>query len=112
MLLQNVVMTAGPPANDANYLAAWREFRGLTQEQLAEAAGTTPAMISHLETGRRGLTAKWLRRLAPALQTSAGFLLDHHPDDIPSDVLQIWDNIPEESRAHALKMLNALSLAS
>jgi transcriptional regulator with XRE-family HTH domain len=105
-------MTAGPPANDANYLAAWREFRGMTQEQLAEAAGTTAPMISHLETGRRQLTAKWLRKLGPALRTSPGFLLDHHPDDISSDVMEIWNSIPEGSRDQALKMLNALSLAS
>lgn len=112
MLLQTVSMTVGPTANDPNNLAAWREYRGMTQEELAEAAGTSAAMISHLENGRRGLTAKWLRKLAPPLRTSPGFILDHHPDDIPTDVLELWSQIPEGSRDQALRVLQAFRLAS
>src|SRR3990167_10236693 len=49
-----------PPAN---HLRAWREFRGLTQEQLAELADTKGSTISLLESGDRGLGDKWLRKL-------------------------------------------------
>src|SRR5690242_9035566 len=52
-----------------NHLKAWREFRKLSQEDLAEKVGTTASQISMLETGDRGLSAKWLRKLAPALGT-------------------------------------------
>lgn len=112
VLLQTVAMTVGPSANDPNNLAAWREFRGMTQEDLADAAGTSPAMISHLETGKRGLSAKWLRRLAPPLKTSPGFILDHHPDDIPTDVMELWSQIPESNRDQALRVLQTFRLAS
>lgn len=73
-----------------NFLKAWREFRGLTQQQLAELVDTNANMIGYLESGERGLSAKWLRRLAPALDTTAGMLLDHDPRELDSDVIDIW----------------------
>lgn len=88
-----------------NHLKAWREYRRLTQERLAEAIGTTKAVISHLEVGERGLSDKWLRKLAPALGTSPGYLLDHDPNHLPTDILDIWLSIPEGERGQALRVL-------
>lgn len=71
-----------------NHLRAWREFRGLTQDQLAEMVDTAGNVIGNLESGQRGLSDKWLRRLAPALGTTPGFLLDHHPGDVDAAFLE------------------------
>ncbi len=49
------------------YLAEWRRFRRMTQEKLAELAGTDKTQISRLERGERQMTVKWLSRLAPCL---------------------------------------------
>jgi transcriptional regulator with XRE-family HTH domain len=73
-----------------NYLKAWRLFRDMTQEHLAELVGTNANMIGYLESGERGLSAKWLRRLAPALDTTPGMLLDHDPRELDADVIDIW----------------------
>jgi transcriptional regulator with XRE-family HTH domain len=73
-----------------NYLRAWREFREMTQQELAEAVGTNSNMIGYLESGERGLSAKWLRRLAPALNTTSGMILDHDPAELDSDIIEIW----------------------
>jgi transcriptional regulator with XRE-family HTH domain len=73
-----------------NYLKAWRLFRGLTQEQLAALVDTNANMIGYLESGERGLSAKWLRRLAPALDTTPGMLLDHDPRALDADIIDIW----------------------
>lgn len=73
-----------------NYLRAWRIYRKLTQEQLADRVGTNANMIQYLETGERGLSAKWLRRLAPALDTTPGMVLDHDPHDLDTDIIDIW----------------------
>lgn len=82
-----------------NHLEAWRKFRGITQEQLAEMGGTSHQVIGYLERGRTQLSAKWLRRLAPALQTSPGLLLDHDPNDLDSDLIDMWVNAsPVERR--------------
>lgn len=76
---------AGP-----NYLQAWRKFRRMTQDELAERVNTTKAVISLLESGQRPLSAKWLRKLAPVLKTTPGHLLDHDPEDISADIFDIW----------------------
>lgn len=47
-----------------NFLEAWRKRRKMTLEELATQIGTSPSVIGYLESGERGLSAKWLRRLA------------------------------------------------
>src|SRR5689334_1132894 len=62
----------------AHYLREWREFvkmpgrddPGMTQEELAEAIGTSKSTISDLERGRLRLSDKWLRKIAPVLKTT------------------------------------------
>lgn len=101
--LQNAEMPK--EAKETNHLKAWREFRRLTQEQLAEAVGTSAGVISLLESGERGLSPKWLRKLAPALQTTPGHLLDHDPNTVQTSILDIWNNVPEEAKPQALDIL-------
>lgn len=100
--LHNVGM-AGPAF--PNYVRAWREFRHLTQEELAEAAGCSPATIGHIENGLRRLSDKWAHPIAKALHTSPGYLYDHDPNDLPTAVLDVWAAIPDENRAQALAVL-------
>lgn len=90
-----------------NNLRAWRKYRELTQTELAERIGTTASVIAMLEGGNRQLSPKWLRRLAPALGTKPGWLLEHDPFELPTDLLRDWDDIPEENRDQALKVLSA-----
>ena len=91
-----------------NHLKAWREFRRLTQAELAEAVGTNQNMIGYLETGERGLSAKWLRKLAPALDTQPGMLLDHDPSDLPSDVMEIWATASTKEKRQIADVLKAI----
>ena len=83
---------------EKNFLRAWREYRRMTQSQLAESVGTTGAVISLLESGQRGLNDKWLRRLAPVLGTTPGHILEFEPAEVANDVLEIWNDIPEATR--------------
>lgn len=110
--LVNMAAPTHDPDLVAHHLAAWREFRGMTQEHLGESVGTTGSMISMLERGERGLSVKWLLRLAPPLQTTPGFIIDHDPRDIPEEVLAIWEAIPTERRDQALRVLETFKLAS
>ncbi len=93
--------------NGPNHLKAWREFRKMSQEELGERVGTSGSTISMLELGERGLSAKWLRKLAPALNTTPGHLLDHDPAALDNDVIDIWVNISERDRAQALRVLRS-----
>lgn len=100
-------MPNAPRVRDQNNLRAWREFRRLTQEQLAAALDppTTGAVISLLESGDRQLSPKWLRKLAPALGTRPGFLLDYLPEDIDADYLAAAMAVPQSNRPQVLQIL-------
>jgi transcriptional regulator with XRE-family HTH domain len=100
-------MARRPHKPSANHLRAWREFRGLSQEELAEKVGTAGNVISLLESGERGLSDKWLRKLAPALGTTPGYLLDHDPNDIDAAFLEAALAVPKEDRAKVLSILQA-----
>jgi len=103
--LHNVGMSNKPPF--PNHVRAWREFRHLTQDELAELVGSSKATIGHIETGARRLSDKWAHPIAKALNTSPGYLYDHDPNDIPTAVLDIWASIPEADRPQALKVLES-----
>ena len=96
---------SSPKDRPAHYLRAWREYRRLTQDQLAEKAGTTKGVISLLESGERRLSDKWLRRFSPILKVQPGWLLDYDPESLDRSVLEIWAAIPEERHDEALQML-------
>lgn len=91
-----------------NHLKAWREHRKLTQAELAAEVGTNANMIGYLESGERGLSAKWLRRLADALRITPGHLLDHDPRDMPNDILEIWMNADVNQRRQLAEVARAL----
>lgn len=88
-----------------NNLRAWREHRHLTQEQLAEKIDSSAGVISDLETGGMKLSDKWLYRLAPALDTTPGFLLDHDPNDLDTIFLEAALGVAPESRPQVLEIL-------
>ena len=104
-------MSPMPKANVQNNLRAWREFRNLTQEELAERVGTTAAVISLLENGQRGLSAAWLHRFAPHLDVSPGFLLDHGPGDLTTDMLEAWASVPKADQSKVLAAIRQYSAA-
>jgi transcriptional regulator with XRE-family HTH domain len=89
----------------ANHLRAWREFRGLTQAQLAERVDTTDNVISMLESGDRQLSPKWLDRLAPALGTKPGFLYQFDPNDADLSILAAILEVPADRKGEALQIL-------
>ena len=68
------------------YLAAWRDHRGLTLDELAAEMGSSKGFISDLETGavdKEGKQRRFNRDLvdkaAAALDVSPGFLIDVNP---------------------------------
>jgi transcriptional regulator with XRE-family HTH domain len=92
-----------------NHLKAWREKRGLTQEELADRVGTNKAVISLLENEKRPLSSKWLRKFAEALKTKPGYILDYDPNEINDDIFDIWDRIAAGDRSQAAKVLDTFT---
>lgn len=89
-ICDNRIMSNDDKNGGPNHLKAWREFREFSQQQLADAVGTTQHQVAYLESGERGLSAKWLRKLAAALDTTVGMILDHDPHELDSDIIEIW----------------------
>lgn len=59
---------------------ALRGLHGLTQEQLAEAAGTTQTTISRIETGSTEISDALRVRIARVLQTDPHALFPYRED--------------------------------
>lgn len=53
--------------NGVNPIRVWREHRGLSQQDLASAAGISPSYLSQLESGKRSGTTDVLGSLSRIL---------------------------------------------
>lgn len=96
-------------SENRNYLRQWREKAKLSQEELADKVGTTKSVISLLENEKRPLSSKWLRKLAEALNTTPGRILDINPEEAGADILDIWDHIGAKDRPTAVRVLRSLT---
>jgi transcriptional regulator with XRE-family HTH domain len=70
-----------PSRRRRHFIREWREFRGLTQERLADMLGTTKTSISRIESLKQSYTQEFLEACADALGTHAGALLMRMPSD-------------------------------
>jgi len=57
-------------------LRAIRSLRGVTQAQLASAAGVSPTAIAEYETGKRDLRADTIRKLCEAMNVQVRYIVD------------------------------------
>lgn len=55
---------------------AWRRYRGLTQQALADAAGVGKSYISQIESGAKTGSVKCLTRIATALDVNVDDLIN------------------------------------
>lgn len=75
-----------PAQRRRTFIAEWREFRGLSQERLAELLDTTKATISRIENLKIGYSQDFLEACADMLGTHPAILLSRPPrpdDDMP-----------------------------
>jgi transcriptional regulator with XRE-family HTH domain len=89
----------------ANYIRAWREYRGLTVADLAKKAELGVQTINALESGEMDTSGKLLGKIGDALGTTAGRLLDADPDRVDPEALETFEAIPMERRGQALEIL-------
>ena len=92
-------------AKRLHYLKEWRKFRGLTQQVLAEAVATEKSVISLIENEKRGLSDEWAHKLAPILGTTPGFLYDHDPNNLDTELIDAVRQVPAKDRDQALAIL-------
>lgn len=79
-----------PPRKAAkSYLKAWRLFRDLTVEELAEKAEMSGANVSAMENQKQGYSPESLEKLAHALKIDTGTLLNVDPNGAGS-IWPLW----------------------
>ena len=64
-----------------NPVKVWREYRGLTQQQLAAEAGISAAYLSQIETGKRVGKTAVLQAIARALNLTLDDVVYNPPPD-------------------------------
>ena len=62
-------------------LRVWREFRGLTQSELARASGVNRVRIVEIEADRNSGSVRTLRKQADALEVTVDDLIPRADDD-------------------------------
>lgn len=82
-------------------LAMIRKMRGMNQSELAEAAQTTQATISSVETGKQGVTAHLLFRLSKALGVNPVAFQTGHVDATSDWVFPVHGSESTHARAAA-----------
>lgn len=90
------------------YIRQWREFRNLTQEQLADRLEMTSSFLSMLERGQRGYTQETMEAIAYALQTDVASLLMRDPSD-ENAVWSIWEQAKPAERKMIVDIANTIT---
>jgi transcriptional regulator with XRE-family HTH domain len=87
-----------PKAPVRHYVKQWREYRGLSQEQLADRVDRSRGLISQIESGTTALTEDMIYALADALSCAPWDLLRVNP--LKEGVLvDITDALKDKSAA-------------
>lgn len=97
-----------PPRFRPTYIAQWREFRKLTQEQLAGRLGMTQSHLSMLENRKRGYTQETLEAIADALQTDAASLLMRNPM-ADEAIWSIWEHAKPGERQMIVEIAKTIA---
>lgn len=90
------------------FIREWRQYRGLTLEQMAERLDMTASHFSMLERGQRGYTQETLEAIAETLQTTAASLLMRNPLDEDAD-WSLWDRAKPGERRLAIELLKTIA---
>ncbi|MDJ0921076.1 MAG: helix-turn-helix transcriptional regulator [Henriciella sp.] len=90
------------------FLAEWREYRALTQDQLSETTGIAKSTISRLENREMPVNERHIYKFADALRCEPIDLLTWNPlSDRP--LLNLFQSIPDTKRREARRILQILA---
>ncbi len=92
------------PALGRTFIRQWRQHRGLTVEQLADAIGITHASLSRIERQKQPYSQAILEAIADRLNADVASLLMRDPE-AGSPMWSIWD----QAKAAERKMIEDLA---
>lgn len=87
------------PLHPPHFIKEWRIYREMTVAALAEAADMSTGNLSALENRQQGPSDKGLAKLANALKTTPGALLNVDPtEEGTGDFWRMWERASEPQR--------------
>ncbi len=89
------------------HFKAWRKYRGLTQEQLADRIGIARSYLTKIERGDRRYDQPFLEAAAYALRCEPGDLITRDPTD-PEGLWSIYDGLTPPDRIRAVAVIKAM----
>lgn len=98
------------PGTPRHFIKQWREYRGLTQERLADRVDLSVGAISQLESGLVAYTQPTLEAIASALSCTAADLIMRDPTR-PNSLWSIWDQASAAQRQQIEAVAMALLVA-
>lgn len=101
------------------FIREWREYRKLTQEQLAYAVGSylaereladgyTHATIGRLENGLVRYTQPVMEAIADALGTNVASLITRNPLTDPEGMWELWDEAGAADKAKIIEITRTI----
>lgn len=87
------------------FIREWRQFRDMTQQELADAIDSSKSRISELENGRRRYNQDLLEQIAGALDCTPADLLSRNPSVEPEPIVRLWSRIDQRDRDRARRAL-------
>lgn len=101
------------------FIKEWREYRNLTQEQLADAVGAylverelaegyTHATIGRLENGLVRYTQPVMEAIADALRTNVASLITRNPKTDPEGMWELWDGANAADKAKIVEITKTI----
>lgn len=91
-----------------HFVREWRQHRKLTQQQLADAIGTTPATISRIEKGGMPYIQDTLEPIAVALRTTPAALISRRPGENDQDLWLLLQQADEGQRSKITAIVRRL----
>lgn len=93
--------TPSRSGHTGHFIKQWREYRQLTQEQLAAEMGRSQSWIAQLESGSVAYTQQRLEEMSAILRCSPADLISLDPTGLNSDQIDLVHQIVRLSRGHA-----------
>lgn len=97
----------GSQQHRRHFIRQWREYRGLTQDQLAERLDTSKASISRIENFKQPYTQDLLEALADALMCEPADLIMRDPTREDA-IWSIYDQLEPAQRNEAIDFMRYL----
>lgn len=99
------------------WLRQVRREKGLTQEEVAKAAGLSRQFINRVEAGEYNIDEDTAPRLALAIGEDADIVREKagfakkNPTDVPAELVSIWHRVPKDRRSGFLRAVRSMGEA-